>query len=529
MGMFDTIVKNAKARDSFIPTPEQHDILSAVGALRRGEALGIQARAGTGKTTTEKQALYRRSRDGEMGHAMLLAFNSKISKEWQALGASDLKASTFHALACRHYPLAKQSYKKIWDAAKSQTKDRKLHAPIVKAAEMAKNIGVGLPGGPVDGLQTWLKILKHFGIRYAKRYQPEAVAYSAQQLFRDTLADEESGWDFNDVIYLLARDGFTKTVDPVDWLLVDEFQDLNHPQFLILDHIRALGDGGCRLVFAGDENQAIYGWRGAGISSFQDGVKRYDAKVFPLSVSQRCSRRVIAEAQKIVPSIQPRPNAPEGFVTSVAGAELQMEWIEDGHTVLCRNNAPLLRLALKALREGRSVFLQGRDVPKKVLKTWTRVFNWGRHKHDNPGPFANARVKAEAEFADRPHTLASALEDLDVAEALWEILQEKSGVDPKVWRDWGEFQKFASDEMDAMFFDPGSVDTSQGVTFSTIHKYKGLESETIWYYMPELIPSKSAKLLGGWHLAQEANLDYVARTRAISDLAYIHGSATEDE
>lgn len=529
MGMFDMLEAQAEARASFVPTPEQEDILEAVRNLPRGGALGIQAKAGTGKTTTEKQALHQRQRPGELGKARLLAFNSKIAREWQDLGADALEASTFHALACRHYPLAaKEAYLKIWKAARAQTRDRKMHAPMVKAADMGKNIGIGLPGGPSDTLESWLSVLKAFGIRYAKRYEPEAVAYAAQQLFRSTIADSETGWDFNDAIYLLARDGFTQRVDPVDWLLVDEFQDLNHPQFLILDHIRALGDGGCRLIFAGDENQAIYGWRGAGTRSFQDGVERYDAQVLPLSVSQRCSVRVILEAQKIVPGILPKPDAPEGFVITVRGEDLQTDWIEDGQAVLCRNNAPLLRLALRFLREGRSVFLQGRDVPGKAKKTWQRVFNWGRHRHDTIAPFANAKIKAEAEYSDRPAALSAAIEDIDVAEALWEILQERPGVDPKVWRDFQAFLEFSSAALNEMFFEPGSGDTSTGITMSSIHRAKGLEWETVWYYMPELIPSRSAKMLGGWHLEQESNLDYVARTRAIENLGYISGSATED-
>ena len=57
------------------------------------------------------------------------------------------------------------------------------------------------------------------------------------------------------------------------------------------------------------------------------------------------------------------------------------------------------------------------------------------------------------------------------------------------------------------------------ITLGTIHKCKGLESDTVWFLNPEAIPVKYAKQ--SWQLEQEYNAKYVAITRAISTLNYI--------
>jgi superfamily I DNA/RNA helicase len=54
---------------------------------------------------------------------------------------------------------------------------------------------------------------------------------------------------------------------------------------------------------------------------------------------------------------------------------------------------------------------------------------------------------------------------------------------------------------------------------STIHKAKGLENDRIFFLCPELIPSKYATQ--PWQYEQEANLKYVAITRAKQELIYV--------
>lgn len=59
-----------------------------------------------------------------------------------------------------------------------------------------------------------------------------------------------------------------------------------------------------------------------------------------------------------------------------------------------------------------------------------------------------------------------------------------------------------------------------GITLSTVHRFKGLEAERVFIVEPQLIPFPYYTEQA-WQVQQENNIDYVARTRAISHLEYI--------
>jgi superfamily I DNA/RNA helicase len=60
---------------------------------------------------------------------------------------------------------------------------------------------------------------------------------------------------------------------------------------------RSLGHSS-RFVAVGDPHQAIYGFRGANSDALDKIVARFACRTLPLSVSYRCSKAVVAEAQK---------------------------------------------------------------------------------------------------------------------------------------------------------------------------------------------------------------------------------------
>ncbi len=110
--------------------------------------------------------------------------------------------------------------------------------------------------------------------------------------------------DFDDLLLktlrLLRRDeearGFL--ADRFKYILVDEFQDTNTVQY---DIIKLLASGHGNLFAVGDDDQSIYGWRGAQIKNILQFDRDYpDAKVYKLQRNYRSSGSILALANEII-------------------------------------------------------------------------------------------------------------------------------------------------------------------------------------------------------------------------------------
>jgi len=90
-----------------------------------------------------------------------------------------------------------------------------------------------------------------------------------------------------------------------DLMIVDEYQDLNACDLKVL---RLLADQGCTLIGAGDDDQSIYSFRNAapeGIRRFQTDYPR--SADYPLSITQRCGRKIIDWASDVIEGDPDRP------------------------------------------------------------------------------------------------------------------------------------------------------------------------------------------------------------------------------
>jgi uncharacterized protein (TIGR00375 family) len=84
-----------------------------------------------------------------------------------------------------------------------------------------------------------------------------------------------------------------------NWILVDEYQDINLVQYRL---IRLLAPEGHSNLFAiGDPNQAIYGFRGADVGFINQFLSDYPtAKLFNLSHSYRCSDTILQASHQVL-------------------------------------------------------------------------------------------------------------------------------------------------------------------------------------------------------------------------------------
>lgn len=90
----------------------------------------------------------------------------------------------------------------------------------------------------------------------------------------------------------------------VEWILVDEYQDVNVPQYLLL---RELTGETRRLMVVGDPDQSIYGWRGADMSlimRFEDDFP--GARVVVLDQNYRSTSNILRGANAVIKHNQDR-------------------------------------------------------------------------------------------------------------------------------------------------------------------------------------------------------------------------------
>ncbi len=110
--------------------------------------------------------------------------------------------------------------------------------------------------------------------------------------------------DFDDLLLrtneLLTRfpEVLAKYQDRFRYILVDEYQDTNHSQYLI---VRALADRYQNICVVGDDSQSIYAFRGANIQNILNFQKDYDdVKLFKLEQNYRSSGVIVQAANSVI-------------------------------------------------------------------------------------------------------------------------------------------------------------------------------------------------------------------------------------
>ena len=140
--------------------------------------------------------------------------------------------------------------------------------------------------------------------------------------------------DFDDLLLrtneLLTRfpEVLAKYQDRFRYIMVDEYQDTNHSQYLI---VRALADRFQNICVVGDDSQSIYSFRGANINNILNFQKDYpDVKTFKLEQNYRSTSNIVEAANSVIDKNKTKLDK-EVWTANDAGESIKiMRTISDG-------------------------------------------------------------------------------------------------------------------------------------------------------------------------------------------------------
>ena len=278
----------------------------------------VIAGAGSGKT---RVLTYRIAHLMEQGvdsfNILSLTFTNKAAREMkkriaEIVGPSEAKnlwMGTFHSIFARllRYDGDKLGFPSnftIYDTQDSQ----RLIASIIKEMGLDKDIY------KYKQIQNRISSYKNSLITVKAYFQNPELMESDAMAKRPRLGEiyqnyvdrcfKAGAMDFDDLLLrtneLLNRfpEVLKKYQERFKYILVDEYQDTNHSQYLI---VRALADRYQNICVVGDDAQSIYSFRGANISNILNFQRDYDdVGVYRLEQNYRSTKNIVNAANSII-------------------------------------------------------------------------------------------------------------------------------------------------------------------------------------------------------------------------------------
>ncbi len=272
----------------------------------------ILAGAGSGKTRvlTHKVAHLIENRSVPRHAILAFTFTNKAASEMaeriaRLLGGATtgLWIGTFHATCVR---ILRQHAEAAGLRRGFSIYDRDDSITVVKRVVRAHNLS--------DQEFRPRAVLERISSAKGSLVTPAELRASAQTRWDDLLADlyaayeselaEKGALDFDDLLVRALR--LLTEVDEVGeafarrfrYVLVDEYQDTNKVQFELTS---ALASHHRNLTVVGDDDQSIYGWRGADITNILDFESVYpDATVLRLEQNYRSTGNILSAANAVV-------------------------------------------------------------------------------------------------------------------------------------------------------------------------------------------------------------------------------------
>ena len=286
--------------------------------LQKDGPMIVIAGAGSGKTRVLTfRIAYLMSQGVDPFNILSLTFTNKAAREMKAriatiVGDSEAKnlwMGTFHSVFAKILRieadrLGYPSNFTIYDTQDSQ----RLISSIIKEMRLDKDVY------KFKQIYSRISSYKNSLITVKAYFQNPELIEADKMARRPRLGDiykeyvdrcfKAGAMDFDDLLLktneLLTRfpEVLAKYQNRFRYILVDEYQDTNHSQYLI---VRALSDKFQNICVVGDDAQSIYAFRGANINNILNFQRDYDdVKVFRLEQNYRSTKNIVNAANSII-------------------------------------------------------------------------------------------------------------------------------------------------------------------------------------------------------------------------------------
>ncbi len=350
----------------------------------------ILAGAGTGKTRTVTCRMANLLEQGVQPEQILaVTFTNKAAREMQERvagmvskkAAGKLTVCTFHSLCVRllRRGIERLGYKKNFSICtpgdqqalikqfivkRGGLKEKVKPGEVLTAISKAKNSPVGL-----EGIED--ELFRSIGVDYQNELRSrncvdfDDLLLLGEQLLRE-FSDERAYWQ-----------------EHYRYVTVDEFQDTNSLQMNLLQNLVGTPYNICVV---GDDDQSIYGWRGAEVANILQFERFFPSpEVILLQENYRSTQAVLEVANKLIKHNAGRrekelkPTIPGGDLIqliSFGGEDEEAEWIADEMKRLRRlgkknkSNEPKVDAAVQRMIGGGSGALMEGSAEEQNFRPW---------------------------------------------------------------------------------------------------------------------------------------------------------------
>lgn len=242
---------------------------------------------------------------------LAITFTNKAANEMRErvdklidVGSESIWVSTFHSMCVR---ILRRFYDRIGGKNNFTIYDTDDQKAVIK--EVLKNLGMDPKMYPEKACMSYISKAKEEFLTPDDMDKRSGTSYRDMQManvYREYQKRmvQNNALDFDDLIFK-TLELFTRDKEVLDiyqsrfrYIMVDEYQDTNHSQFLL---VKMLAAKYRNLCVVGDDDQSIYKFRGADISNILNFEDEYpDAKVIKLEQNYRSTKVILDAANSVI-------------------------------------------------------------------------------------------------------------------------------------------------------------------------------------------------------------------------------------